>query len=167
MARPWPRFCTACDPVRILAMSGLVVSAPRRPGTTRSSPQEFKNPSTIETLLTALRQILRDEAAGLSLGVDLRSHPAGPGRGLQRFDLLDHVRRSKSHSMIDLLFLQVGMTPLYDVLMWAGHPTGIRTPVLTVKGWCPDRAKRMGTNPGTGHPEPLGPIAQEFFPRGA
>ena len=26
----------------------------------------------------------------------------------------------------------------------AGVPTGIRTPVLTVKGWCPDRARRWG-----------------------
>ena len=32
------------------------------------------------------------------------------------------------------------------ILNWirTGVPTGIRTPVLTVKGWCPDRARRWG-----------------------
>ena len=32
-----------------------------------------------------------------------------------------------------------------------GVPTGIRTPVLTVKGWCPNRARRWGltAEPGT------------------
>ncbi len=42
-------------------------------------------------------------------------------------------------------------------LLKIGVPTGIRTPVLTVKGWCPDRARRWGltAEPGTLRPDPL------------
>ena len=35
-------------------------------------------------------------------------------------------------------------------LLKIGVPTGIRTPVLTVKGWCPNRARRWGPSTESG-----------------
>jgi hypothetical protein len=46
-----------------------------------------------------------------------------------------------------------------------GVPTGIRTPVLTVKGWCPNRARRWGPSTERGKLRSAPPRARIFSTR--